>query len=124
MVNMETNSDERKIIDRVLHRDMVFRYQLLGRLQTDCEYYLNYGNRNIKRLWAGNVNLQIKLMVELYNSFKEDEKPQWNYCIRKSNVRGRVKFEYQRAKPVFCFSPSSSLPSLMAIPVLPHLSIT
>ena len=77
MVNMETNSDERKIIDRVLHRDMVFRYQLLGRLQTDCEYYLNYGNRNIKRLWAGNVNLQIKLMVELYNSFKEDEKPQW-----------------------------------------------
>ena len=40
MVNMETNSDERKIIDRVLHRDMVFRYQLLGRLQTDCEYYL------------------------------------------------------------------------------------
>lgn len=43
MVNMETNSDERKIIDRVLHRDMVFRYQLLGRLQTDCEYYLNYG---------------------------------------------------------------------------------
>ena len=61
---METNSDERKIIDRVLHRDMVFRYQLLGRLQTDCEYYLNYGNRNIKRLWAGNVNLQIKLMVE------------------------------------------------------------
>ena len=77
MVNMETNSDERKIIDRVLHRDMVFRYQLLGRLQADCEYYLNYGNRNIRRLWAGNVNLQIKLMVELYNSFKEDEKPQW-----------------------------------------------
>lgn len=30
MVNMETNSDERKIIDRVLHCDMVFRYQLLG----------------------------------------------------------------------------------------------
>ena len=33
---MVTNSDERKIIDRVLHRDMVFRYQLLGRLQADC----------------------------------------------------------------------------------------
>ena len=72
---METNSDERKIIDRVLHRDMVFRYQLLGRLQADCEYYLNYGNRNTGRLWAGSVNLQIKLMVELYNSF--DEKPEW-----------------------------------------------
>ena len=77
MANMETNSDERKIIDRVLHCDIVFRYQLLGRLQADCEYYLNYGNRHIRRLWAGNVNLQIKLMAELYNSFKEDEKPEW-----------------------------------------------
>ena len=75
MVNMETNSRERRIIDDVLQRDKVFRYKLLGRLQSDCEYYLNYGNRNTGRLWAGSVNLQIKLMVELYNSF--DEKPEW-----------------------------------------------
>ena len=75
MANMETNSEERKVIDNVLQRDDVFRYQLLGRLQSDCEYYLNCGNRNIGRLWAGSVNLQIKLMVELYNSF--DEKPEW-----------------------------------------------
>ena len=65
---METNSDERKIIDRVLHRDMVFRYQLLGRLQADCEYYLNYGNRNIKRLWAGNVNLQNLVISQNFTS--------------------------------------------------------
>jgi len=51
--------------------------ELFGRLQSDCEYCLNYGNRNIKRLWAGNVNLQIKLMAELYNSFEEDERPEW-----------------------------------------------
>lgn len=75
MANMETNSEERKVIDNVLQRDEVFRYKLLGRLQSDCECYLNYGNRNIGRLWAGSVNLQIKLMVELYNSF--DEKPEW-----------------------------------------------
>lgn len=75
MANMETNSRERRIIDNVLQRDELFRYQLLGRLQSDCEYYLNYGNRNTGRLWAGSVNLQIKLMVELYNSF--DEKPEW-----------------------------------------------
>lgn len=74
---METNSDERKVIDDVLQRDLFFRNQLLGRLQADCEYYLNYGNRNTKRLWTGNVTLQIKLMTELYNSFSEDEKPQW-----------------------------------------------
>lgn len=75
MANMETNSEERKVIDNVLQRDDVFRYKLLGRLQSDCEYNLNYGNRNIGRLWAGSVNLQIKLMVELYDSF--DEKPEW-----------------------------------------------
>lgn len=32
MANMETNSEERKVIDNVLQRDDVFRYQLLGRL--------------------------------------------------------------------------------------------
>lgn len=75
MTNLEINSKEIEMIDNVLRRDEVFRYKLLGRLQSDCEYYLNYGNRNIGRLWAGSVNLQIKLMVELYNSFVE--KPEW-----------------------------------------------
>ncbi len=71
------NSEDRKVIDGVLQRDLIFRNQLLGRLKADCEYYLNYGCRNTERLWAGNVSLQIELMTELYNSFKEDEKPQW-----------------------------------------------
>ena len=71
------NSENRKVIDEVLQRDLIFRNQLLGRLKADCEYYLNYGSRNTARLWAGNVSQQIELMTELYNSFKEDEKPQW-----------------------------------------------
>ncbi len=77
MTTSRPNSEDRKVIDRVLQRDLFFRNQLLGRLQADCEYYLHYGNRNIKRLWAGSINLQIELMTELYNSFKEDEKPEW-----------------------------------------------
>lgn len=64
-------------INDVLNRDLTFRYQLLGRLQADCEYYLNYGNRNTKRLWAGNEAEQIELMIKLYDSFTEEEKPQW-----------------------------------------------
>ena len=64
-------------INDVLNRDLTFRYQLLGRLQADCEYYLNYGNRNIKRLCAGNEAEQIELMIKLYDSFTEKEKPQW-----------------------------------------------
>ena len=52
-----------------------FNYQLLGRLQQDCEYYLGFGNRNKKRLWAGNEIEQIQKMKELYSGFLE--KPLW-----------------------------------------------
>lgn len=61
----------------VLQRDLTFRYQLLGRLKADCEYYLNYGNRNTNRLWAGNENRQIELMKRLHDSLPDNEKPEW-----------------------------------------------
>ncbi|MBC5614619.1 LPD11 domain-containing protein [Bacteroides hominis] len=64
-------------IDEVIRHDLRFRYQLLGRLQSDCEYYLGYGNRNPRRLWAGDEPMQIEFMIKLYDSFKEDEKPMW-----------------------------------------------
>ena len=63
--------------DEVIHKDSVFRYQLLDRLRSDCEYYLNYGNRHPKSLWAGDEKLQIEFMIKLHESFKEDEKPEW-----------------------------------------------
>jgi hypothetical protein len=47
--------------------NMKFEYQLLGRLQQDCEYYLNYGNRAKKHLWAGDEAEQIAKMKELYD---------------------------------------------------------
>ena len=59
MTNDVTNSNGRVTVDEVIHRDSVFRYQLLDRLRSDCEYYLNYGNRHPNTLWAG------------------DEKPEW-----------------------------------------------
>lgn len=61
----------------VLQKDLTFRYMLLGRLQSDCEYYLNYGNRNTNRLWAGDESRQIALMKRLHDSFSEEEKPEW-----------------------------------------------
>ena len=63
--------------EEVLQHDKKFRYMLLSRMQSDCEYYLNYGNRNPKRLWAGDEQRQIEYMILLHDSFKEDEKPQW-----------------------------------------------
>lgn len=52
-----------------------FDYQLLARLQQDCEYYLGHGNRAKKHLWAGGEAEQIAKMKELYSGLKE--KPEW-----------------------------------------------
>lgn len=66
------------MIDKeILNADETFRYQLLSRLKMDCDYYLGYGNRNKKYLWAGNEKEQIETMKELWNTFPEDGKPEW-----------------------------------------------
>ena len=74
--NIEKNYLKESIED-VLKKDDEFRYQLLGRLKSDCDYYLGNGNRNDKHLWAGNVKDQIQTMKDLYNSFSDDMKPDW-----------------------------------------------
>lgn len=61
----------------IFQADDSFRYQMLSRLKQDCEYYLNYGNRTKKHLWAGDEAEQIVMMKELWKSFKEDEEPEW-----------------------------------------------
>ena len=52
-------------------------YMMLGRLQSDCEYYLGWGNRNTKRLWANNEKEQINEMKALWNKLDDDKKPMW-----------------------------------------------
>lgn len=52
-----------------------FNYIMLGRLQSDCEYFLNYGNGCSKHLWAGNVNAQIAEMKRIYEHL--EVKPEW-----------------------------------------------
>lgn len=52
-----------------------FEYQLLSRCKQDCDYFLGYGGRCEKHLWAGNVHDHIKKMRELYSVLKE--KPEW-----------------------------------------------
>lgn len=39
----QTNPNGRMTIDDIMQRDSQFRYMLLSRLQSDCEYYLNMG---------------------------------------------------------------------------------
>ena len=52
-----------------------FNYMLLDRLKSDCEYYLRYGGRNAKSLWAKDEQKQINKMRELYDSLPI--KPEW-----------------------------------------------
>lgn len=59
------------------HKDIEFKYRLLSRLQQDCKYFLGNGNGTEKHLWAGNVDGQIKMMKDLYNSFSDNQKPEW-----------------------------------------------
>lgn len=55
-----------------LHRS---DYMLLSRLKQDCDYYLGYGNRAEKHLWAGDADSQVAKMRELYAVLPE--KPEW-----------------------------------------------
>ena len=65
-----------KIIDILnSEKEHEFQYQLLGRLQSDCEYYLGFGNKNPDKLWAKNEVAQIEKMLEIYDALPV--KPQW-----------------------------------------------
>lgn len=55
--------------------DLDFRYQMLGRLQMDCAYYLGYGCKDESRLWAKNVEDHIDCMKYLYKYL--EPKPEW-----------------------------------------------
>jgi hypothetical protein len=61
----------------ILQSDETFRYQLLSRMKSDCDYYLGYGNRSKNALWAENESEQIEVMKDLWKSFSENEKPEW-----------------------------------------------
>lgn len=61
----------------VLSCEESFRYQMLDRHKMDCNYFLGWGNRQLSRLWAGNVIDHIQNMKDLYNSFPYDKKPEW-----------------------------------------------
>lgn len=54
-----------------------FRYMMLSRTKQDCDYFLGYGNRSINHLWAGGVQNQIENMKAIWNTFPEEDKPEW-----------------------------------------------
>ena len=66
-----------KIYYEPLPRDKAFEYSMLGRLKSDCDYFLGNGNGYEGHLWAHTVEAQIKEMRDRWNAFEDDEKPEW-----------------------------------------------
>lgn len=64
-------------IENPVSNEKKAQYQMLGRLKSDCDYYLGFGYRNPDRLWAGTEMNQIKEMKTLWFGFSEAEKPEW-----------------------------------------------
>ena len=54
-----------------------YEYMLLGRMKQDCEYFLGNGNGYEGHLYGGSVENICAEMKKLWNSFNEDEKPEW-----------------------------------------------
>ena len=54
-----------------------FRYMMLSRMKSDCDYYLGNGNRYADHLWAGNEINQIANMKALWKTFEPEDSPEW-----------------------------------------------
>lgn len=53
------------------------KLQLLGRMKSDCEYYLGEGRKQITHLWGSTVDNQIRSMQELLSSISKEYRPEW-----------------------------------------------
>lgn len=65
------------VVAYILSRDDCFRYQLLDRMRQDCLYFLSYGRRDPKYLWANDAARQIAYMKAIWRSFPASGKPEW-----------------------------------------------
>ena len=52
-------------------------YMMLSRYQMDCNYFLGNGNGYEKHLFFQEVNKHCDEMEKLYNSFSDEDKPEW-----------------------------------------------
>lgn len=55
----------KQTLEDVFNMDKESQYMLLDRMRLDCLYYLGYGHRNAKNLWAKNVSHHIYIMKVL-----------------------------------------------------------
>ena len=54
-----------------------FDYMMLSRYQSDCDYFLGYGYGYEGHLYFKEVNKHCDEMKKLYDSFSDEDKPEW-----------------------------------------------
>lgn len=54
-----------------------FDYMMLSRYKSDCDYFLGYGNGYEGHLYFKEVNEHCNEMKKLYESFADEDKPEW-----------------------------------------------
>lgn len=65
-------------------------YMILGRLKSDCEYFLGNGNGYEGHLYYKSVEKHCEEMERLWNSFSDAEKPQWLTLENIKNYRKQM----------------------------------
>ena len=72
----ESLDNTQTAVDKIFSSsDEGYPYAMLDRMRSDCEYYLGYGNRSSKYLWAKDPKRHIEIMKAIYNRL--DPKPEW-----------------------------------------------
>ena len=77
MLKVQAMKPSETIKNVIENSETKFKYQLLSRMKSDCNYYLGYGNRNKNCLWSGSEEQQIIDMKALLESFDRQNKPEW-----------------------------------------------
>ena len=62
---------------KFLEMPLEAKYQLLGRMKSDCEYYLGAGNKQVSGLWGKSVDHHLKCIEELLFSIPLEDRPEW-----------------------------------------------
>lgn len=66
-------------------------YRMLSRYKSDCDYFLGNGNGYEGHLYFKNVDTHCDEMEKLWNSFAEEEKPEWLSLEQIKNYRMEMK---------------------------------
>ena len=59
-------------------------------MRSDCNYFLENGNGYEGHLWGGSVEKICDEMENIWNSFAEDEKPEWLTMEQIKDYRKRM----------------------------------